>query len=242
MFDEYGRGLGADVVVLHLFRNDFFDIASTERHNQAKPMFVYRDGGLVLTNSPVPYDSTVWQTKSRLAREYGVEFEAFNGELGRIERRRVPFLERVLERSHAYNWTRFRIEQMARPRDTDIERSADDAPDSTSTLLRRQMNLMTLILDELRRQIQASGAKMCIVLVPEKAQVLGWKQDATWQHRLSKYCSARGIECLDLLPEFAGDAATYWPLDGHWTARGHRRAAELLCDRLGNMLADETAR
>ena len=229
VFGEYGRQLRPDRVVLILFRNDFDDIATPYRHKQPKPMFTYRDNKLLLTNAPVPYDSTFWQTKSKLAQRYGMRFEAFH-ETGDEEPPRVPYARRVLEHSHAYNWLEFRLQQLMHPtkgRELGVAREVD----STSERLKRQSALMAMILDELSRQVRQCGAEITMVLVPEKEQVLGWKQDYTWQRYVSGYCSTRGIPCIDLLPDLVGDRSSYWRIDGHWTPRGHRRAAEVLCER-----------
>ena len=42
----------------------------------------------------------------------------------------------------------------------------------------------------------------------------------------------RGIEVLDLLPAFLADPRRLYMNDGHWSAAGHRLAAERILDAL----------
>jgi len=91
---------------------------------------------------------------------------------------------------------------------------------------------------------RAHDVRYLVVLVPAKYQVVdeAW---ATYRHRwrlpdeafdrdhaqraLTEALVADGIETLDLLPAFRSapdPEALYYPVDAHWTAAGHRAAAE----------------
>lgn len=72
-----------------------------------------------------------------------------------------------------------------------------------------------------------------IVLFPDRNQVLGRSEWGTggWdfsaaQARAASVAAKHGA-VLDLLPDIRGEDGLYLPKDGHWTARGHDRAAEL---------------
>jgi hypothetical protein len=58
-----------------------------------------------------------------------------------------------------------------------------------------------------------------------------------YQGKVTDFCAARGIDCLDLLPSFRaanpdGVSRLYLPRDLHWTAAGHDLAAQAVAQRL----------
>lgn len=101
---------------------------------------------------------------------------------------------------------------------------------------------------------QAHNAGFGVVLVPAAWEVYPeqWKQiisrvpgasDAAIDpdypsRRLKQFLHANGVRVFDLLDDFrrqaAGLAPLYIPEDAHWTAAGHRLAAELLAEALAH--------
>jgi hypothetical protein len=110
---------------------------------------------------------------------------------------------------------------------------------------------MTLaLLSELRRRVEAAGARFAVVVFPTRYQV----SDALWaaqarrlgldpagfdlrtpQRRLGEWAQGSGTELIDLLDAFRGAAprgGLYFSIDAHWTAAGHALAADTLCESL----------
>lgn len=101
-------------------------------------------------------------------------------------------------------------------------------------------------ITELAAEVDATGARFVVMLIPDQYQVDdelvddvlrnggGSRADYDFerpQRVLRDGLSAAGIETLDLLPIFrtaAGDGALYRPRDTHWNRRGNELAAEVL--------------
>jgi len=104
--------------------------------------------------------------------------------------------------------------------------------------------LTLALLEELRSQVEAAGARFAVVVFPTRFQV----DDALWeeharkiglepdqydlripQRALGQWSAAAGVTLLDLLEPFrSGNVSNtfYYRLDAHWNPAGHRLAAE----------------
>jgi hypothetical protein len=106
-----------------------------------------------------------------------------------------------------------------------------------------------LVLERLARQVEASGARFVVVLIPDEGQVdrelarrivrrSGFSLDLDRaQRHLVPWLEDRRIPHLDLLPLFrrrheAGGPRLYRFQDTHWSVEGNRLAAEALVDFL----------
>lgn len=120
-------------------------------------------------------------------------------------------------------------------------------------------SLTEAILRRLRDEVEKRGATLVVVIVaaPEQVYPARWEQTLagnpemaglTWDleapnRRLAGFLAAENIPYLDLLPVFrqAAGQPDSLPLhlrrDQHWTAAGHRLAAEAIHDFLQNELA-----
>lgn len=109
------------------------------------------------------------------------------------------------------------------------------------------------LLGELQRATAASGARLMIAIVSSRDQVYpqwwqevvssyprmqsqSWDLNAPQQH-LETWCAQHGVPCVALAPPFRdaaarGGAPLHYHHDGHWTAAGHRLAANVLKDFL----------
>ena len=89
----------------------------------------------------------------------------------------------------------------------------------------------------LRRDVEGTGAKFILMLIPHEAQLLLKKYNphvyyyfknlpasAFLNNRLAKFCSDEGINFLDLKTVFEGHLGDdlYWPNDGHLRPNGHQ--------------------
>jgi hypothetical protein len=119
------------------------------------------------------------------------------------------------------------------------------------------------ILARLNTEVESRGAKLAVVLVAAPEQVVPeqWQKtvarypamkNRAWDlnapnRRLNNFLAAQGIAHLDLLPVFraAAGAPDAPPLhfrhDQHWTAAGHRLAAETIHQFLLAQFPAETA-
>jgi len=101
----------------------------------------------------------------------------------------------------------------------------------------------TGLLDAMRADTEAHGARLVVVALPTLNQV----QDGAWQaltrpfpvdtllrdqpqRKLAAWSARTGTPLIDLLPGFraAKSSSLYFQLDRHWTAAGHALAASLI--------------
>jgi len=85
-------------------------------------------------------------------------------------------------------------------------------------------------LDRIARFTRDRGATMVLVALPSKSQVFNGVDERFYQDRLRAYARDRGVRFVDLLQILppANREPLYWTWDPHFTAEGHRAAAEAL--------------
>lgn len=102
-------------------------------------------------------------------------------------------------------------------------------------------------LRQLKSEVEAVGATLLVVIIPERAQVYEsfrpLEGDLQWEYpnqRVTEFFQREHIAFLDLLPEFTRyarcngslrsdtDEDLYWPHDGHLNVRGNRLAGLLI--------------
>jgi hypothetical protein len=99
-------------------------------------------------------------------------------------------------------------------------------------------NLTAALLSALRAAVEADGATLAVVHVPEAVSLAdvtarpGYAPDAI-SARLGRIAADLDIPYVDLRDSFVdeGEGAAsryYWPEDGHWKPAGHRLAAEVI--------------
>jgi len=107
--------------------------------------------------------------------------------------------------------------------------------------------LTDAILRELARRVEETGARFAVAYVPSQMEVddrsweltrLRFGLNETWDRgfvlkRVQEIGRSAGFPVLDLTPSLVaagggGRARVYFPVDGHWNARGHAAVAQAL--------------
>ncbi|HKW15839.1 MAG TPA: hypothetical protein VJS69_15245 [Candidatus Krumholzibacteria bacterium] len=112
---------------------------------------------------------------------------------------------------------------------------------------------MESALTRLHREVEAAHSQLLLVCIPAAVQVdstywwpakLGVRldkrvtRDTVFQHELAEFARKEKIELVDLLPAMRKrpSARLYYAEDGHWTGAGHDVAANVIGEKLHDML------
>lgn len=206
LLETEGLNYRPDIVLLLFDRNDVVEGNNARQIDgmQPKPYFVEEGGKLVLRNSPVPFDEAYWAKKLMLASSYGVP-----GEQDRSSWSGAYWRERVLTKSHLYNWIAFRLAHPVRGRGGSVEPPPDLQKLKSELVLTKQ--LLTRI-DTLCRE---RGARFVIADI-----------HSAYSPLLGEFCRGQKIPYMDLGPVLDGRIRpVVHRRVGHWTPYGHRLAA-----------------
>lgn len=113
----------------------------------------------------------------------------------------------------------------------------------TDPYLENGWELTKRIVLQFRQEVEDSGAKFFVVIMPDPRQYSvystekGW--DVTkWNNRLTNLCHEAGLRCMDLYPVFRKQVTDnpnkilFFPKDGHLTPDGHALIAKELYNYL----------
>ena len=241
-----------DVVILGFYPgNDMVEICTSISYGYPKPYYTYDNGGLTVHNIPVPDTRTLrtkWMTetdgpfdrlKSWLRHNLHL-YQLVAGRLNAVPAIRTFFVRAGIARKDSSSLT-------------------VDLPKYQLTDHDKQMDLSDALLREMKRASERAGAKFMLVFLPNKeiepgydvgySRMVGYGRDAydisanfPWNTASSDYLNRmtrkEKIHFLDLLPVVRaahrrGEQFFYpGPEDHHWSAAGHRIAADAIFDRL----------
>ncbi len=227
------RGLNPDLVLVGFYPNDV-------RNNADRRLFELKEGRPAQVREP-PLPKVRWIYDAR------------------------RFLS---SHSHLYMLGNLALEELAAGRRADV-RDRGQSPRAGEPLEAEEVfartpsrqveegwRLSLALLEELRRQVEAAGARFAVVVFPTRFQV----DDALWeeharkigldparydlripQRALGQWSAAAGVTVLDLLEPFRSSNVSntfYYRLDAHWNPPGHRLAAESILAglRAGRMI------
>lgn len=106
-----------------------------------------------------------------------------------------------------------------------------------------EMSLMLHNLEQLKRQADLNKAKLCILIIPHKSDILFAEKNKHLNpvllKELNTFVEGKDILLLDLLVPFRNNNDYndfYFDCDGHWSPKGNRFVAELLSKMLSKEL------
>ncbi len=234
-YERSGRRFGASLVVLFFYFNDVIGngTTSTPQGRNRKPRFVEQDGSLVLTGVPV---ATPAAPRSQDSVIVPLSHSALAAWVGSRLMGRLPRVYDALAQIGLWS---------ARP--------PSPPPGAEQVFLTKEpaaigagWTMTAALLRRLASDVRGDDARFAIVYIPARFEVsdASWKRTQTfygWAQadadrrrvvaRLAELAAANETPFLDLTGALrAGDggllAPTYYRLDTHWTAHGHRVASD----------------
>jgi hypothetical protein len=213
-----------------------------------KPFFVLRDGDLELVNFPFRVEP---EPPPRGVVERAKRFLAAHSRLYHVAGRFVKVQMRGLT-----DWLReIRVVDPAQGNAV-----AEDIPMAMylyavdySPEWEEAWTITRAIITQLKREVEADGARLAVVLLPDRHQVegdyLAWAlrtypamQSQVWDLDkpnciMREFLAQEGIPVMEMLDEFRTRTdetgqPLYYPKDGHWNVEGHHLAGELLAEKL----------
>jgi hypothetical protein len=195
-----GKKYAPDFAAVVFVPNDPEPNASPFGHGFPKPYFVDVDGELALRNVPVP------KSQLKLRMKYWLMRNCAGCNLAReiIRSRAIQIVPVVV--------------------DEHVETDAEVVDESA------QWNITARLLTEMKKDVEAAGAKFFIVTVIHTDPMA---DDLRWNDRVEAWAAENGVRCVSThLPfrafiEKTGADTLFLP-DRHWSADGHRVAAEAI--------------
>ncbi len=237
-----GRNYRPDLVLLAFHAGT--DVLESHREmeirymgREYKPFFVLKDGELELVNFPYPVPQEP-PPQGIVGRVKG--FLAAHSRLYPVAGR---FIRRHLRRGGGSAAGGAAATSGAEAIPMDLYLYAVDPPPEWA----EAWEVSKALIRQLRREVEADGGRLAVVLIPDRRQVeagyLDWAMRTypamaayTWDMEhpnrvLRTFLEAEGIPYLDLLEVFRQrtqeqGAELYYPRDGHWNVAGHRLAGE----------------
>lgn len=141
----------------------------------------------------------------------------------------IPGYDTFFARSHLLNTIKRRVSRLHYQR----LQSRTTRPEGAENLFPEMRTLTYELLWRLYGECEDRASTLVVLVIPafETAETAPDPRAAD----LLLFLSEKGIPHLDLTPVFVspeGQTSLMYPLDKHWNAEGHRRAAELLYDFL----------
>jgi hypothetical protein len=258
LFEKEGKKYTPDLTILMFYDNDVWYNNQANYPRGPKPLFQMRDdGSLHLTNVPVPRSephkkphqaaNDVWQNPTTAMIDWmSRKSSLYQFVANRIEN--TPYLHRLL----------MKIGLMKAPARVNDENTTIPIPEEFRVYERHENSavsqawrLTEALLATLKEETTLIGSQLLIFYIPMRANVYleEWRHmktryrisDDDWtiehtRNRLVEICRRQSLDCIDPVAAFREEASKlqavgkrlYFTHDGHWTAAGHKFAAELL--------------
>lgn len=201
-----------ELVVLMFYENDIVGNNRAMSSEKAKPLFVAERDDLLLTNVPVPR-AQEWDAPEVVPQGSVTPLRGIQGVLFESH-----FLYDMAWR--AINLRKILLSKLGQPSDTDVDRTG-------------AIHLTAALLGELRDRAVSWGSQLIVIAIPDLEQFAWFDKTEPYQARLEQICRKLEIDYLDLAPHLQRSfRRTYYRRGLHWTAHGHRKAAEAILDYL----------
>ena len=203
-FTQWHDNRDLNLVILMVSENDVEENNASIIYEKPKPQYKIIDNELVLTSVPIPKTED-WihsQPEEKVPNSWKASFENF------------------LFRSHFLHDVDFRV---------DLYLSSVNSKQVQQKSKKRDFNLTFQILAGLKKDVEASGAKLIIFFIPSKREIEQLDNLPPYQIEFSDMCQKLGIEYYDLASDFKTTwPRTYYRYGTHWNSRGHQVAAEAI--------------
>jgi lysophospholipase L1-like esterase len=196
------------VVLLAVSENDFLENILPQSNHKPKPYFELKENTLFLKNVPVPeykfkerYDGF---TDSQLTKDENWKEFFFN--------------------SHFLHDVYFRIKNISKK-----GRHPNSPKNQIPSIVHAEDAIMKTILGELKKDVEAQGAKFLVIAIPSKKEFIKTLRYRPYQQRVAAICKELDVPFLDLKPALSNVfPRKYYRIDNHWTRHGHRAAAKAI--------------
>lgn len=204
-FREWNENSKIDAVILMFSENDFRNNEDDFSAGKPKPMFDIVDNELFLGNVPLP-ELNEWSVDPSSPQD---------------SPNIKDLIKQFLFQSHFLHDINFRRKQLRNPIAVDqIVQQSHMIP---------QSDLTSMILKELKTEVENRGALFTTIAIPSKIQFMGLKGFIPYQNHLRTICQELDIEFVDLAPYFSDAVRSPYFRDGmHWNAYGHYIAGEAI--------------
>ncbi len=258
LFQTEGKKYTPDLMILMFYDNDIWYNNQANYPRGHKPLFhMSDDGSLRLTNVPVPRPephkkphqsaNDFWKNPTKAMVDWiSRKSSLYQFVANRIEN--TPYLHHLL----------MKIGLMKAPARVNDENKTIPIPDEFRVYERHENSdvsqawrLTEALLAKLKEETTRIGSQLLIFYIPMRANVYleEWQRmktrygisDDDWtieqiRNRLIEICRRQSLDCIDPVAAFREEASKlqvvgkrlYFTHDGHWTAAGHKFAAEML--------------
>lgn len=225
---EEGFKYRPDLIILSVFpTNDLKEISSSVSYGYPKPYFSFGDGKLILNNVPVP---DTMETRRKAFEKPGTAF----GRLKQFLRYNVHSYQFIIGRLNSISAVRRLFLYLGLAED--YTPALHDIPMLT---LKKEhvLALLDALLVEFKKVADEAEADFLLVFIPAGKDAPD-ARNAEMAFHLSGLAGENEMKFLDLLPvvlEHEKSESIYLSeKDGHWSADGHRLAADAILEHLKN--------
>ena len=256
-FENEGHKYEPDLVLLVVCYNDIWyntqDRYSSSRDSWFKPLFKLDGDRLVLTNVPLPETKpTPPPTQMKLTLKRWLNTNSIIYSFVRKKLKRISWLNNAairmrLAREEAPSKTvagnANAVKVVSTPSHLQVFR------DPSPPQMQKAWETTEALLRELKRQVEAAGARLIILYAPIKGSVQ-WEETAEATKReygltdldkpsrdLELLCNKLSLGYIDPTDSFRQEMQKcgehlYYEVDGHWNARGNEVVARILLEHI----------